>query len=110
MTGMAERATTAETLAETLETLDRGRHRTRPVSMSVPEPLIDAVQRLVADGVVSSASAAVTAALTVWLRNQILHLQLEEVFAEHPDLRPTEQEIQQTLSDLGLHRPGHAVA
>lgn len=80
------------------------------MSVSVPEPLLDAIARLVADGAVNSASAAVTEALTVWLRNRILHLQLEEIFTEHPDLRPTEQEIRQTLAELGLNRASGAVA
>ena len=107
---MTEPTRPAELLADALDVLEAGQRRTRPVSVSVPEPLIDAVQCLVATGTVPSTSAAVTDALTSWLRNRVLHLQLEELFAEHPDLRPTEQEIHETLAQLGLRRPGGAAA
>jgi Arc/MetJ-type ribon-helix-helix transcriptional regulator len=95
---------TSRALADALDSVAAGQQRTRPVSVSIPEPLIDAVQRLVADGAVSSASSAVSTALAAWLRNQVLHAQLEEIFAEHPDLRPTEESIARTLASLGLRR------
>jgi Arc/MetJ-type ribon-helix-helix transcriptional regulator len=95
---------TSRAVADALDSVAAGQQRTRPVSVSIPEPLIDAVQRLVADGAVGSTSSAMTSALAAWLRNQVLHAQLEEVFAEHPDLRPTEDGIAQTLTELGLRR------
>lgn len=91
----------SKALAEALARPD-DRQRTRPVSVSIPEPLIEALQAVVAAGGAPSTSAAVSSAVTTWVRNRLLQAQLEEIYAEHPDLRPTEEGIARTLAGLGL--------
>jgi predicted transcriptional regulator len=64
--------TAADALATALEELARGTARTRPISVSLPGPLLDALQSLAQDGRITSTSAAVTEALTRWIHNQLL--------------------------------------
>lgn len=104
--------TAADALAEALEELARGTARTRPVSVSLPGPLLDALQSLAQDGKVSSTSAAVTEALTNWIHNQLLRLTLDEIYDEQPDLRPTPERVTAMARRVGitLPREGHEVA
>jgi Arc/MetJ-type ribon-helix-helix transcriptional regulator len=73
--------------------LARGTARTRPISVSLPGPLLDALQSLAQEGRISSTSAAVTEALTRRLHNQLLRLTLDEIYDEHPDLRPAQERV-----------------
>lgn len=71
--------TVADKLADALERLSQGETRTRPVSMSLPGPLADALTQLSEAGVVPSTSAAATEALTQWAYNRLLRLSLDEI-------------------------------
>lgn len=106
-----ERAAPAEALAHALADLERV-SRTRPISVSLPGPLIDALQGLVEDRVVTSASAAVAEALTGWLHNRLLRLTLDEIYADQPDLRPDAADIDSMARRVGVILPadGNAVA
>lgn len=104
--------TAAEALAAALDELARGTARTRPISVSLPGPLLDALQSLAQDGRISSTSAAVTEALTRWLHNKLLRLTLDEIYDEHPDLQPTPERVAAMARRVGITVPheGHEVA
>lgn len=101
---MSETAT--EQLADALERLSRGGARTRPVSVSLPTPLADALGQLAEAGVVHSTSAAATEALTAWAYNRLLRLTLDEIYRESPDLRPSPERVRALADELGvsMHR------
>ena len=99
-------------LTHALEQLDQAGARTRPVSISLPGPLVEALQRLVEDGEIASTSAAATEALTTWAYNRLLRLGLEEIYADQPDLRPGRDEVEEMAAALGVHlrpAPGHVM-
>ena len=98
--------TTADALAKALEELASGTARTRPVSVSLPGPLLDALQSLAQHGKVSSTSAAITEALTRWIHNQLLRLTLDEIYDEQPDLRPTPERVAAMARRVGIILPG----
>ncbi|MGQ0773117.1 MAG: ribbon-helix-helix domain-containing protein [Pseudonocardiales bacterium] len=104
--------TAADTLAEALEELASGTARTRPISVSLPGPLLDALQALAQDGRITSTSAAVTEALTKWIYNQLLRLTLDELYEEQPDLRPTPERVAAMARRVGVTLPseGNQVA
>lgn len=104
--------TAAAALVAALDELAGGSARTRPISVSVPGPLLDALQSLAQHGRISSTSAAVTEALTIWLHNKLLRLTLDEIYDEQPDLRPTPERIAAMAQRLGVTVPrdGNEVA
>ncbi|MGH8910519.1 MAG: hypothetical protein ACRD0K_29505 [Egibacteraceae bacterium] len=106
------KATAAEAMAQALEQLSEGTSRTRPVSVSLPGPLVEALQKLTEEGVVSSTSAAATEALTQWAYNKLLRLALDEMYDEQPDLRPRPERVWAMAERLGvsLPRPASEVA
>ncbi|MGH3322331.1 MAG: hypothetical protein ACRDN9_19595 [Streptosporangiaceae bacterium] len=93
--------TTGEQLADALERLGQGDTRTRPVSMSLPGPLADALAQLADAGVVHSTSAAAEA-LTSWAYNRLLRLTLDEIYHENPDLRPSRERVRALADRLGV--------
>lgn len=95
----------AEAIATALDELAQGTARTRPISVSLPGPLLDALQSLAQDGRIGSTSAAVTEALTRWLHNKLLRLTLDEIYDEHPDLRPTPQRVAAMARRVGITVP-----
>ncbi|MGH3821734.1 MAG: ribbon-helix-helix domain-containing protein [Pseudonocardiaceae bacterium] len=97
--------TTADAIATALDELTQGSARTRPISVSLPGPLLDALQSLAQDGRISSTSAAVTEALTKWLHNKLLRLTLDEIYDEHPDLRPTPERVAAMAQRVGIAVP-----
>ncbi len=97
--------TPVDALATALDELARGSARTRPISVSLPGPLLDALQSLAQDGRISSTSAAVTEALTTWLHNKLLRLTLDEIYDEHPDLRPTPERVAAMARRVGITMP-----
>lgn len=101
----------ADTLARALAELAGGA-RTRPISVSLPGPLIDAIQALVEDKAASSTSAVVTEALTSWVHNRLLRTTLDEIYDGQPDLRPTIDDIEAMARRVGIVGPtgGDAVA
>lgn len=97
--------TAAEHLAVALERLEQGETRTRPVSVSLPGPLADALAQLAEAGVVHSTSSAATEALTRWAYNRLLRLSLDEVYEESPDLRPSDEDVRALAGRLGVRLP-----
>jgi Arc/MetJ-type ribon-helix-helix transcriptional regulator len=103
--------TSAEALAEALQRVAKGA-RTRPVSVSLPGPLVEALQQLTDAGLVASTSAAATEALTQWAYNHLLRLTLNEVYEEQPELRPSPEQVRAMATRLGVVLPqtAHEVA
>ena len=97
--------TVADKLADALERLSQGETRTRPVSMSLPGPLADALTQLSEAGVVPSTSAAATEALTQWAYNRLLRLSLDEIYQENPDLRPSPERVREVANRLRVSLP-----
>jgi transglutaminase-like putative cysteine protease len=98
--------TAADRLADALERLSRGETRTRPVSISLPGPLADALTQLSEAGVVHSTSAAATEALTQWAYNRLLRLSLDEIYQDSPDLRPSPERVRELADRLGVSVQG----
>jgi len=98
----------AEALAEALRRLAEEQTRTRPVSVSLPSPLADALQALTDAGVVASTSAAVTEALTHWAYNRLLRLTLDELYADEPHLQPSPEAVRAAADHLGVRLSGTA--
>lgn len=66
---------------------------TKPVSVTLPAPLADAFRLLADHGVIDSVSEATTHALKEALQAVIVGMRLDAIYAEHPDARPTEEEV-----------------
>jgi hypothetical protein len=73
---------------------------TRPVSVTLPAPLADAFRLLADQGVIDSVSVAATRALEDALQAVIVGMRLDAIYAEHPDARPTDDEVA-ALADRG---------
>ena len=99
---MGDATAAADKLADALERLSRGETRTRPVSISLPGPLADALTDLSEAGVVHSTSSAATEALTQWAYNRLLRLSLDEIYEDHPDLRPSSDNVRALADQLGV--------
>lgn len=84
-----------ELLDEMIEALARSRHgaTTRPVSVTLPAPLADAFRLLVDRGLIDSVSVATTQVLEEALQAVIVGMRLDAIYAEHPEARPTEDEV-----------------
>lgn len=89
-----------EAMAET-----RAGATTRPVSVTLPEPLADAFKLLSAAGHEQNVSAAATAALEARLQSIMIGLQADAVYAEFPDARPTEDDVAAMADRLGVDLP-----
>jgi hypothetical protein len=96
----------ADKLADTLERLSQGETRTRPVSISLPGPLAEALTQLSEAGIVPSTSAAATEALTQWAYNRLLRLTLDEIYQDSPDLRPSPDRVRELADRLKVSVPG----
>lgn len=92
-----ERSVDIEALGDLLEQLDAGQAPTRPVSVSLPVPLIEALRLLVDAQLLPSTSAVAAAQLERLVRNRALRLHLDELYAEHPELRPDEEMIAEAM-------------
>lgn len=97
-----------DALGDLLEQLDGGQAPTRPVSVSLPVPLIDALRMLVDAGVLPSTSAIAAAQLEQVVRNRALRLHLDELYAQHPEVRPEEDSIAVVMERNRLLRGGAA--
>lgn len=97
-----DHATAADRLADAVQQLAEGTSKTRPVSTTVPEPLLDALQALVEAGLIPSVSAATTEALTAWAYNRLLRFTLDEIYQEHPEARPSAAAVRAAAQELGL--------
>ncbi len=78
---------------------------TRPMSVTVPAPLADAFRLLADHDRVTNVSAAVVEAMTGRLQSIVIGLHLEETYAEFPDSRPTEDEVQAMAVRMGVTLP-----
>lgn len=66
---------------------------TRPVSVTLPAPLADAYRLLADRGMIDSVSVAATHALEEGLQALVIGMRLDAIYAEHPEARPTEEEV-----------------
>lgn len=91
-------------LSEALAAARRGA-TTRPVSVTLPAPLADAFRLLADRGHIDSVSVAATDALEEALQAVIVGMRLDAIYAEHPDARPTEQDVAEMAERAGLALP-----
>jgi hypothetical protein len=91
--------TLLEQLSDALAQARRGA-TTRPVSVTLPAPLADAFRLLADQGVIDSVSVAATQALEDALQAVIVGMRLDAIYAEHPDARPTDDEVA-AMADRG---------
>lgn len=66
---------------------------TKPVSVTLPAPLADAFRLLADRGIIDSVSVAATRALEEALQALVVGMRLDAIYAEHPETRPTEDEV-----------------
>lgn len=74
----------------------------RRVTATIDAALAGEVGALVRQGCALSVSRAVEEALGWWVRNQWLRLDLDRLQEEHPEVRPTDEQIRQAERLLGL--------
>ena len=89
-------------LASAVEAVRDGRSPTAPVSVTLPRDLVDAVKALVAEGEVPSLSGVLSQSLTAWAANRLLREDLDALYAEQPDLQPSEESVAAAAAELGL--------
>lgn len=89
-------------LTEALAASRRGA-TTKPVSVTLPTPLADAYRLLADRGLIDSVSLATTGALEEALQAIIVGMRLDVIYEEHPEARPTEEEIDAMAERAGLH-------
>lgn len=94
-------------LDELTEALAKSRQgaTTKPVSVTVPAPLADAFRLLADRGCIDSVSVATTHALEEALQAVIVGMRLDAIYAEHPQSRPSEDEIAQMAERAGVALP-----
>jgi CBS domain-containing protein len=92
---------------ELTEALVKARHgaTTKPVSVTLPAPLADAFRLLADHGLIDSVSVAATRALEEALQAVIIGMRLDEIYAEHPEARPSEDEVAQMAERAGVALP-----
>ena len=97
----------ADLLDELTEALARTRQgaTTKPVSVTLPTPLAEAFRLLADRGVIDSVSVATTHALEEVLQAVIVGMRLDAIYDDHPDARPTEDEIAQLAERAGVALP-----
>ncbi len=88
-------------LAEALAAARRGA-TTKPVSVTLPAPLADAFRLLADRGLIDSVSIAATRALEEALQALIIGMRLDAIYAEHPEVRPTEHQIAEMAQRAGF--------
>ncbi|CAN5331434.1 hypothetical protein BH23ACT9_BH23ACT9_23170 [soil metagenome] len=88
-------------LTDALAAVRRGA-TTKPVSVSLPAPLADAFRLLADRGLIDSVSVATAAALEDALQAVLIGMRLDAIYAEHPDVRPSEQEVAEMAERAGL--------
>ena len=74
----------------------------RRLTVTIDAALVEEVGALVRQGCASSVSRAVEEALGWWVRNQWLRLDLDRLLEEHPEVRPTDEQIREAERLLGL--------
>jgi CBS domain-containing protein len=96
-----------ELLDELTEALARTRQgaTTRPVSVTLPTPLAEAFRLLADRGLIDSVSVATTQALEEALQAVIVGMQLDAIYEEQPEARPSEDEIAQMAERAGVALP-----
>ena len=72
------------------------------VTVTLPRPLAEAFRLLAHQGVERSVSAAATEALTDRLQTLLWDARLERLYREHPELRPSEDEVDAMAAEMGL--------
>lgn len=92
-----------EHLTDALAASRRGA-TTRPVSVTLPTPLADAYRLLADNGMIDSVSVATTHALEAALQALVVGLRLDAIYAEHPEVRPTDEEIEALAARAGLRQ------
>lgn len=97
----------AALLDELTEALAKARQgaTTKPVSVTLPAPLADAFRLLADHGLIDSVSVATTHALEEALQAVIVGMRLDAIYAEHPEARPSEDEIAQMAEHAGVALP-----
>ena len=97
----------AELLDELMEALAKSRQgaTTKPVSVTLPAPLADAFRLLADRGLIDSVSVATAHALEEALQAVIVGMRLDAIYAEHPEARPSEDEITQMAERAGVALP-----
>ncbi|MBA2729503.1 MAG: hypothetical protein H0U48_01980 [Euzebyaceae bacterium] len=78
---------------------------TKPISVTLPAPLADAFRLLADRGLIDSVSDAATHALEEALQAVIVGMRLDAIYAEHPHVRPTEQEVAEMAEHAGVALP-----
>lgn len=82
-----------------------GRARSKR-SVTLEPEVAEAVDRHVESGAVESFSAAINEAAARWAANQDLREALEVVYSEHPDARPTHDEVAAAADALEVRPAG----
>ena len=97
----------AELLDELTEAMAKARQgaTTKPVSVTLPTPLADAFRLLADRGLIDSVSVATTHALQEALQAVIVGMRLDAIYEEHPEARPSEDEIAQLAERAGVALP-----
>lgn len=91
-------------LAAALDATRRGAP-TKPVSVTLPQPLAEAFRLLADEGVIDNVSTAVSHALEDVLQAHVIGMRLDALYAEHPDARPSPEEVAAMAARLD---PGNA--
>lgn len=103
-TGVGVAESLYDELAEALSA-SRGGAATKPVSVTLPTPLADAFRLLADRGLEENVSAAVVDALQGRLQSIVVGLRLDELYAESPDARPSEEAVRAMAARLGVELP-----
>ena len=68
----------------------------------LPVPLAEAFRLLAARGLIDSVSGATARALEEALQAVVIGMRLDAVYAEHPEARPSEEEVAQMAKRAGV--------
>lgn len=94
----------AERLDELTEALARIRQGAEadPVSAMLPVPHAEAVRLLADRGLIDSVSGTTARALGEALQAVVIGTRLDAIYAEHPEARPSEEEVAQMAQRAGV--------
>lgn len=90
-----------ERLTEALAA-SRGGAPTKPVSVTLPAPLAEALRLLVDHGRIGSVSEVATRALDEVLQAHVIGMRLDALYEADPSLRPSEDEVAAMAARAGL--------
>jgi hypothetical protein len=102
--GLVVDTTLLDELTEALAATRRGA-TTKPVSVTLPAPLAEAFRLLATRGLIDSVSDATAHALEEALQAMIIGMRLDAVYAEHPEVQPTDEEIAEMARRGGVILP-----